>query len=126
MKTEGVLTAHQPGKKEVVYPIILGKIDGIKMHALLDSVSGSSYASNKLINLLNKRLEETLTKRIDMMLGSSTANVEIYPATLRALNGSFDVNIEVTKVHKPQLVTSDNPNYATLLSKYSHLKRGED
>ena len=25
------------------------------------------------------------------------------------------------KVHKPQLLTLDNPNYATLLSKYSHL-----
>ena len=122
MKTEGVLTAHQAENKEVVYPIILVEIDGIKTHALLDTGSGSSYASNKLINLLNKRPKETLTKRTDMMLGSSTTNVEIYTATLGAINGSFDMNIELTKVHKPQLLTLDNPNYATLLSKYSHLK----
>ena len=122
VKTEGVLTAHQPENKEVVYPIILVEIDGIKTHALLDTGAGSSYASNKLINLLNKRPKETLTKRIDMMLGSSTTNVEIYSATLGAVNGSFDMNIELTKVHKPQLLTLDNPNYATLLSKYSHLK----
>ena len=32
------------------------------------------------------------------------------------------MNIELTKVHKPQLLSLDNPNYATLLSKYSHLK----
>ena len=32
------------------------------------------------------------------------------------------MNIELTKVHKPQLLTLDNPNYAALLSKYSHLK----
>ena len=62
VKTEGVLTAHQPENKEVVYPIILVEIDGIKTHALLDTGAGSSYASNKLINLLNKRPKETLTK----------------------------------------------------------------
>ena len=89
VKTEGVLTAHQPENKEVVYPIILVEIDGIKTHALLDTGAGSSYASNKLINLLNKRPKETLTKRIDMMLGSSTTNVEIYSATLGAVNRKF-------------------------------------
>ena len=64
MKTEGVLTAHQPENKEAVYPIIFVEIDGIKTHALLDTGSGSSHASNKLINLLNKRPKETLNKRI--------------------------------------------------------------
>lgn len=29
------------------------------------------------------------------------------------------MNIELTKVHKPQLLTVDNPNYSKLLSKYS-------
>ena len=122
MKTEGVLTAHQPENKEVVYPIIRVEIEGIKTHALLDTGAGNSYASNLVINLLNKRPKETLTKRTDMMLGSSTTNVEIYSVTLGAVNGSFDMNIELTKVHEPQLLTLDNPNYATLLSKYSHLK----
>ena len=95
--SEGVLTAHGPDNKEVVYPIILIEIDGIKTHALLDTGAGSSHASSKLINLLNKRPKETLTKRIDMMLGSSTTNVEIYSATLAAVNGSFDINIELKK-----------------------------
>ncbi|KAL9976251.1 hypothetical protein ACROYT_G013528 [Oculina patagonica] len=122
VKTEGVLTAHQPENKEVVYPIVLVEIDGIKTHALLDTGAGSSYASAKLNNLLNKRPKETATKRIDMMLGSSTTNVEIYSATLGAVDGKFDMNIELTKVHKPQLLTLDNPNYEALLSKYSHLK----
>ena len=122
VKTKGVLTAHQPENEEVVYPIILVEIDGIKMHALLDTGAGSSYASNKLINLLNKRPKETLTKRIDMMLASSITNTKIYSATLGAVNRSFDMSFELTKVQKPQLLTLDNPNYATLLSKYSHLK----
>ena len=123
VKTEGVLTASSRKQRSCLsYHSCGNRVDGIKTDALLDTGSGSSYASNKLINLLKKRPKETLTKRIDMMLGSSTTNVEIYPATLGAINGSFDVKIELTKVHKPQLLTLDNPNYATLLSKYSHLK----
>lgn len=92
------------------------------MHALFNTSAGSLYALTKLINLLNKRPKETLTKRIDMMLGSSTTDVKIYSATLGAIDGTFDMNIEPTKVHKSQLLTLDNPNYATLLSKYSHLR----
>ena len=36
-----------------------------------------------------------------MMLGSSSTNVEIYSANLGAVDGKFDMNIELTKVHKP-------------------------
>jgi len=121
VKTAGVLTAHQPENKEVVYPFVLEEIDRIKTHPLLDIGTRSSYASTKLINLLNKKPKETATKRIDKMLGSS-ANVGIYSQTLGAVDGEFDMNIELTKIHKPQPLTLNNPNYATLLSKYSHLK----
>ena len=73
-------------------------------------------------NILDKRPKKTATKGLEMMLGSSTRNVEIYSATLGAVDGTFDINIEISKVYKPLLLTLDNPNYATLLSKYSHLK----
>ena len=56
------------------------------------------------------------------MLGSPTTKVEIYSSTLGAVNGSFDTNIELTKVHKLQLLTVDNLNYSKLLNKYSHIK----
>ena len=113
---------HQQENKEVVYPIVHVEIDGIKTHALLDTGAGSSYASTKLINLLNKKPKGTATKRIDMMHGSSTTDGEIYSAILGAIDGKFDMNIDLTKVHKPQLLTLENPNYPSLLSKYSHLK----
>ena len=122
VKTEGVLAVHQQENKEVVCPIVLVEIDGIQTHALLDTGAGSSYASTKLINLLNKKPKETVTKRIDMMFGSSTTDVEIYSATLGAIDGKFDMNIDLTKVHKPQLLTLENRNYPSLLSKCSHLK----
>ena len=118
-KTERVLTALDPENKDIVYPIILVDINGIKTYALLGTGAGSSYTSTKLLNLLNKRPKETVAKRIDTMLGSSTTKVEIYSTTLGAVNRSFDMNIELSKVHEQQLLTVDNPNYSKLLSKYS-------
>lgn len=96
------MTAHRQ-EKEVVYPIIFVEINGVKTRALPDTGAGSSYASTKLIDLLRKR-------------------PKIYSAPLGAVNEKFNMNIELTKVYKPQLLTIDNPNYATLLSKCSHLK----
>ena len=98
-----MLTALDPVNKEVIYPIILVEVDGIKTHALLDTGAGSSYASAKLMDALNKQPKETVTKRIFMMLGSSTTRLEIYTATLGSVNGQFNMNVEVTKVHKAQL-----------------------
>ena len=116
------MTAHPHTGEGVIYPVVLIEIDGIKTHALLDTGAGSSYASAKLIEALNKRPKETKTKRIDMMLGSTTTKIEIYSATLSAIDSDFKMNIELSKVQKPQLMTIDNPNYAALVEKYSHLK----
>ena len=48
--SEGLLTAHQRDKLEVVYPVVLVKINRVKNRALLDTGAGSSYASAQLIN----------------------------------------------------------------------------
>lgn len=55
------------------------------------------------------------------MLGSTTTHVEIYTATLGAVGGTFEMNVNET-IHKPQPLNLDNPNYPMLLSKYSHLE----
>ena len=116
------MTANKPEDREVILPIVLVEIDGIKTHALLDTGAGSSYASSKLINALGKKPKEVKTKRIEMMLGSSTTRVEIYAANLKSVDGKFGVDVELSKVEKSELVTVKNPEYAKLLEKYSHLK----
>ena len=123
-KPERVMTAHtsEDQNMQVIYPILLVEIDGIKTHALLDTGSGSSYASEKLIDLLKRRPKETKTKQIDMMLGSTTQRVEIYSATLGSSDDKYHMNIDLTKVNKPQLLKVDNPNYEKVLSSYQHLK----
>ena len=84
-----MMTAHQLEDNQVIYPIALIEVDGIKTRAQLDTGEGNSYASAKLIDALKKRPKEIKTKRIEMMLGSTTAKVEIYPATIKAINGQF-------------------------------------
>jgi hypothetical protein len=108
-------TRHQ----EVIYPIVLVEVEGIKTHALLDTGAGSSYASTKLINALKKRPKEVKTKRIEMML---TTRIEIYSANLKLLDHKFDMNVDLSKVDKPELMTIKNPRYSKLLEKYSHLR----
>ena len=116
------MTAHKSDDKEIIYPIVLVEIDGIKTHALLDTGAGSSYASAKLINALKKKPKEVKTKRIEMMLGSSTTKVQIHRANLQSIDGKFNLNVELSKVDKPELMTLKNPEYGKLLGKYRHLK----
>ena len=82
-KPEAAMTARKQEDQEVIYPIVLVEVEGIKTHALLDTGAGSSYASTNLINALKKRPKEVKTKRIEMMLTSSTTRIEIYSANLK-------------------------------------------
>jgi hypothetical protein len=115
-------SAHQADESEVIYPVILLEVDGIKTRALLDTGAGSSYASARLINALHKQPTETKTKRIEMMLVSTTTKVEIYNVKVKALDGDFSMDVNVTNVDKPQLMHLDNPNYETLLKNHPHLE----
>lgn len=96
---------HQANDSEVIYPV-----DGIKWRALLDTGTGSFYASSKRIDALHKQPTETKSKRIEMMLGSTATKVQIYIVKIKSIDGDFSVDVNVTKVDKPQLMHLDNPN----------------
>ena len=101
--------------------MVLIEVDGIRTHALLDTGSGSSYASTTLINALKKKPKEEKTTRIEMMLTSSTTGVEIYSANLKSRDSKFDMNVELSKVDKGELLTVKNPEYTKLLERFSYL-----
>ena len=79
-------------------------------------------ASLPQLNVLNKAPKRVQSKRIEMMLGSTSTKVEIYPATIKSSDGEFTMKVGLTKVQKPHLMEIDNPRYEKLLSKYNHLK----
>ena len=97
------------------------QINGITTLALLDTGDGSCYASSSLTNALKIKPKAVKTKQIEMMLGSTTTRVEIYAANLKSLDQKFELEIEVSKVDKPELMKLNNPNYAHLLEKFQHL-----
>ena len=110
------------GSNEGILPIIPIKVEGIICRALIDTGAGSSYASGKLIDLLKKKPCESKTKRVDMLISSQVTKLEMYDAQIESLDGNFSMSVKLTKVHKGELLTVDNPEYQQLMSNYSHLK----
>jgi hypothetical protein len=62
------MSAHRAEDNQVIYPVVIIEVDGIKTRALLDTGSGSCYTSAKLIDSLNKKPKEIQTKRIEMII----------------------------------------------------------
>ena len=119
--TRGVaLTTNQVG--EGLFPVIVIEVNGIKCRALIDSGAGSSYVSAKLIELLRLKPADIQTKTIDMLMSSKVARLEVYDLELQSVDHQYSLSVKATKVNKTELLSIDNPNYRTLIEKYSHLK----
>ena len=118
--TEQMMVASVKG--EVIYPVVVVLVDGIKVRALLDTGSGSSYASAALIDRLSKRPTRTEHKRIDMMMCSTTQKIEVYNVNVSSITGKFAMETEVNKVDKGVLLSVPNPRYAEKINQYPHLE----
>ena len=94
---------------------------GTKCRALLDTGSGSSYASAKLVEQLNKKPSESKVTRVEMLMGSATRRVEIFNVNISNTEGNFNMETKQTKVEKPCLIELPNPHYDSLIKKYPHL-----
>ena len=106
---------------EGILPVVVIKVNGITCRALIDSGAGSSYASAKLINLLNIKPSEIKRQRIHMLMSTRTLQMEFYDAKISAIDGNFDMNVKLTKVEKSELLSINNPEYAKLMERYEHL-----
>ena len=105
-----------------VFPVVVVKVNGVQCRALIDSGAGSSYASAKLINMIDKQPSVIKTQRIDMLMASKTTRVELYDTEVSSLDGSFKINVKVAKVDKSELLTVKNPGYDRLIREYDHLR----
>ena len=105
----------------MIYPVVVVLVDGIKCRALLDTGSGSPYASATLIENFNKKPVRTEHKQIEMMVCSTTQKINSYEATISSVDEKFTMTTVLSKVDKGVLLTIPNPRYEELLRKYSHL-----
>ena len=55
-------------------------------------------------------------------MGVVTKPVELFNVKISSLKRDFTINTEVTKFHKRELLSLENPRYKQCLDKYKHLK----
>ena len=115
-------TAQAESKDTVTYPVVIVDVEGIKCRALLDTGAGSSYASAALLDRIPKRQSKKETRKIEMMLGTTTREVELSTIEIKGTLSKFSMSVEVTKVNKGELFFIDNPKYQQLIAGNPHLK----
>mgnify|MGYP002803810795 FL=1 len=79
-------------------------VEGVRCRALLNTGAGSSYASAALLNLLAKRDYRRETRRVEMMLGTVTREMELCTINVLSVESDLNINVDVTKVEKHELL----------------------
>ena len=75
---ENLMTANQENEQQVIYPVVVVDVNGVKCRALLDSGSGSSYASAVLLKAIGVKPISSGVRQIEMMLSTKTRRMAIY------------------------------------------------
>ena len=105
----------------VIYPVVVVKVNNIPCRALLDTGAGSSYASSALLGKLNLRRIRRETKRIELMMHSTTRKIDVFEIGINDVSGDFQFKAEVNKVERETLLSLPNPNYESILRQDQHL-----
>ena len=82
---------------KVIYPVVVIKVGGIECRALLDFCSSSCYASAKLLDMLGQRPTEIKPKRVEMLMASTTARMEVFKSTVSSRSGDYKLEVNLTK-----------------------------
>ena len=98
------------------------KVGGIECRALLDCGASSCHASAKFLDLLGKQPTEIKPKKIEMLMASATARMEIFKTTVSSRSGDYSSDVNLTKVNRGELLSLENPRYEQLVKTYSHLR----
>ena len=106
----------------VIYPVVVVKANNILCRALLDTGVNSSYASSALLGKLNLRPTRRKTKRIEMMMHSTTRKIDMFEIEINGANGNFQFKAEVNKVEREILLSLPNPNFESVLRQHQHLQ----
>ena len=109
-------------EENVIFPVMVVKVNGIKCRAMLDSGSGSSYVSSTIIDKIKAKPLRKERRNIEMLMHTTTKQVSIYKLDLTNMDGSFQMDVEASKVEKKELLTLPNAHYKDLIQKYKHLR----
>ena len=116
------MTANHIGQSAVIHPVVVVRINGYKFRALLDSGASHSYASSTAIKLSGAKVKSVGLRQIAMLTGVTTRTMQVYEVRMQSLSGDFDLDVNVTKIEKRELLSLENPHYKDVLEKHSHLR----
>ena len=102
--------------------MVVVQVGGFKCRALLDTGAGSSYISAALLDHIPKGCCKKEVRKIDMMLGTTTREVELSTIEIAGLTSAFSLSVEVSKVNKNELLVLDNPRYAEIIKNYAYMQ----
>ncbi|PFX13976.1 hypothetical protein AWC38_SpisGene21906 [Stylophora pistillata] len=105
----------------VTYPVVVVEVECVKCRALLGTGAVGSYASAALLNRIPTRKRAKEVRKIEMLLGTSTREVELLAIETGGVSGKFTMPAEVMKMDKGELLFLGNPNYEEILAKNPHL-----
>jgi hypothetical protein len=71
----------------VVHPIVVAKVCGMKFRALLDSGVSHSYVSARLVELTQASEVQKETRRIAILVGTFTSKFSLYDIRLESVKG---------------------------------------
>ena len=120
-RKQNLLVATGIPTGNVTYSVVVVEVEGIKCRALLDTSAGSSYASAALLDHISSIRHNKEVRKIEMLLGASTREVELATITISDVNGKLSMPVEVTKVEKGELLFLENPKYQELIAGNPHL-----
>ena len=96
-------------------PIVVVKVNGITCRALIDTEAGSSYISAKMISILKLKPYQTTIKNIEMLMSTKQMKGQKFKAKL---SSDYELDVDLTKVDRHELLSVDNPRYEELQRRY--------
>ena len=87
-------------RKQHLYPVGTVKINGVKCRALLDTGSGSSYASEGLLDYLKINSTRKEVKTIEPLTNLTTKKLKIYSVKIQDVNEKYSFNTELNKLER--------------------------
>ena len=120
------MTEKHVAESAVVHPVVVVKVERYKCLALLDSGTSYSYCSLTFVKLVKARLKAAGLRQIAMFMGDTmgeaTKTLQEFDVTMHAVTDNFQLDVNVTKIDKRELLLLENPCYEKVLAEHPHLR----
>ena len=109
-------------QRNVIHPVLVIEVEGIKCRALLDTGVSSSYISASITKLLRKKPVREEHKSVEMMFQMVNRKMSVYEVQMGDVRGKLRFTTEVNKVDRDVLLTLPNTKCTKVIEENLHLR----